>query len=203
MTPSHTAPAQTAPAHTAPTAMALAEALAARLCHDVAGDAGTIAGMLDLAAGDDPTHDARDVARDAAARLLRRVRLTRAAWAGTADWEAGALPALAAALATDRLRVTLDTATLERGRDGDTGRLLLNVLLLGAETLGGRGELRVAALPAAGFHAELAPAANWPDEPADPADPRRLQAAFTVLLARSLGATLRPLGPVLTILPRA
>mgnify|MGYP001366455652 CR=1 FL=1 len=57
--------------------IALAQAVCTRLCHDLGGAAGALAGALDLldGAGD----DALDVARDASRILDRRIRFYRAA----------------------------------------------------------------------------------------------------------------------------
>jgi histidine phosphotransferase ChpT len=54
----------------------LAQDLCARLCHDLAGPLGTIAGAVDMVA-DDP--EAAELARDAANNLRARLQLWRAA----------------------------------------------------------------------------------------------------------------------------
>lgn len=187
---------------------ALADALAARLCHDLSGPAGTVAGMLELHdPARDPPDGTLDLAREATGQLLRRLKLARAAWAGAADWEAGALAGLAALAATDRLHVRLDATSLALGRAPALGRLLLNVVLLGEETLGGRGAVAIEAGEARALRAVLSPARAWPCLPPSddaallPEEPGRFQAAFTLILARAAGMELQAAEARLLIRP--
>ena len=113
-------------------ALLLAGALAARLCHDLAGPLGTITGALDLAEHADA--EALALAREATTDLAHRLRLYRAAWAeGAGPGSVAELAALAQGLAHRRVR--LDVAGLPgpaRLRP-EFGRVILNVVLLGAE----------------------------------------------------------------------
>ncbi len=64
----------------------LAELLAARLCHEVSGPAGTLAGAVEIARTEPGSAaEALDIAAQAAAGLAARLRLLRAAWAGAAE----------------------------------------------------------------------------------------------------------------------
>ena len=66
------------------TGLRLAELLAARLCHEVSGPAGTLAGAVEIARTEPASAaEALDIAAKAAASLAGRLRLLRAAWAGT------------------------------------------------------------------------------------------------------------------------
>ncbi|HEV7268477.1 MAG TPA: histidine phosphotransferase family protein [Falsiroseomonas sp.] len=63
-----------------PDKIALAQAVCTRLCHDLGGAIGALAGALDLMDG--PGDDAMDVARDASRIMDRRIRFYRAAVGG-------------------------------------------------------------------------------------------------------------------------
>ena len=167
----------------------LAEAMAARLCHDFAGLTGTIVGMLEWAEGPDQP-DALALARQAAEALARRLRLTRAAYGELARWDETAWPRLAADLATERVDVWFDETAFRRGRAAAVGRLLVNAVLLGRVVLRERGRIVVAAGPAdPALTVTLAgagPAAVcWPEMPwaGGITDPARFQLAWTALTA--------------------
>ena len=83
----------------------LAFTLGARLCHDLAGTLGALAGTLDLAAdGQDP--EALELAAACAREASARLRLLRAAW--SANPEQPDLPRLIAGLpGAERLTVDL------------------------------------------------------------------------------------------------
>ena len=183
----------------------LAEALAARLCHDLAGLAGSVSGLLELSAEDPASaHDALLLARDVAAQLQARLQVMRAACCGIEPCHsgnpAGGLRRLAASLATERLRIALDS--VPAADSPPLGRLLLNVILLGAEVLQGRGEIRLRGEPDGGLCAVLASArpVRWPRPTGrDPDEARHFQLAWTWRVAAACGATLRPDGHVLRI----
>jgi hypothetical protein len=115
------------------TALPLAESLAARLCHDLAGLVGTLQAALEMAADGDP--EALELGQESARLLSARLRLLRAAWAGAADPLTGAeLRELAAALpGLDRVRVEL--AGLADPLAPGADRAILNLLLLGGASL--------------------------------------------------------------------
>jgi histidine phosphotransferase ChpT len=177
-------------------ALRLPAALAARICHDIAGPLGSLAGTLDMLAEDgDP--EALAIARESASILAARLRLLRAAWAedvevpGTRIMQA-LVPGLPNA---ERLRVTLE---LDQAMAPALRRLGLNLLLLGSAALprggdivlhGEAGALRLrvigrnAAWPerlAACAAAGAAAASGW-------RDPRGLAVPMACLLAASQG----------------
>ncbi len=179
----------------------LAELLAARMSHDLAGLAGVLAGALELAADDPDPAEALALARDAAGELAARLRLLRAAWAG----DAGAvsrrtLEALVPGLG-GRLRV--DLSALDPGAfPAGLSRVLPNLLLLGAEALPRGGALALSGSPAAGVTLGVEGAgAAWPPGlrglVAAPhaawtvTEPRQLQPALLVLLVDAAGLALR------------
>ena len=118
-------------------AAVLARALAARLCHDLAGALGTLTGCLDVLAEEATIEDeAFDLARRTAAEAVARVRLFRAAWAGGEEpLSIAAITRLADALPRRHL-ITLDLDALGNSTlPPAMGAVVLNVLLLAAEAL--------------------------------------------------------------------
>ncbi|NOG69180.1 histidine phosphotransferase family protein [Roseicella sp. DB1501] len=113
----------------------LAEALAARLCHDLGGAVGTLAGTLDLVGEGDT--DLLGLARETAIGLRQRLCLFAAAWGGVAS-ELGAeeIAALLAG-APSAGRVAFHLAALAPGTTlpAPLVPLALNAALLGAEAL--------------------------------------------------------------------
>ncbi len=188
-------------------ALMLAGALAARLCHDLAGPLGTGTGALDLAERADA--EALALAREATTDLMRRLRLYRAAWAEGAG--PGSVAELAAlALGLSHRRVRLDVAGLpgQARMPPEFGRVVLNVLLLGAEGMPRGGTIALHGDPEGEVAAVLAgPGAAWPpgtaEAIANPASalsrlrehagtltPRALLPSFTALLAAREGLRL-------------
>lgn len=183
-------------------ALALAETLAERLCHDLAGMVGTLMGAVELATDDPSMRDeALPMASEAAVMLGHRLRLMRAAWGSVGfSMDGRDLVALAAGLPSGRrVRVVLDGVQPGRRFTASTARLLLNLLILAVEALGGEGTVSLSG----GQEGSLAlsidgPRAAWPsslaDQIADPAmalqastscQPRQLQAPLTALIAQS------------------
>lgn len=191
-----------------PGAIALAEALATRICHDIAGMLGSMMGALELAQ-DDPAmaDEALPVARDAADALGRRLRLLRAAWGGgTEPTDTQGLRRLAAGLTLGRrLTVALDDLPPGRSFSAAGTRVLLNMIMLGVESLGGDGVLRVREAPDGDIVMTITgPRAQWPAgfplQLADPVEaylattvcgPRDLQGPFTAVIAHESGISLR------------
>ncbi len=143
----------------------LAEILAARICHDLSGPIGTLMHTLDLAVREDDASraEALHVANAAATALARRLRLLRAAWVGSTALTVTELRTLAEGLPARRLRLDWDGVdpTVRFAPEG--ARLVLNVLLLGAESLPDGGELTVSGDPAAEMLVTIAgPRAAWP-----------------------------------------
>ena len=185
-------------------AMALSDSLCARLCHELAGPLGTLTGALDLAA-EDPSAAAEslDIAAQAAAQMVQRIRLLRAAWGGDCGaMSADALGELAAGL-PPRVRVELGGLTGEFA--APAARVLVNLLLLGVEALprGGAITLRGTAGGEVLLQVTGSPA-RWPpglaSALADPAaaaldDPRGVQGPLAARLARMAGLRLSLLLP--------
>jgi histidine phosphotransferase ChpT len=122
-----------------PDPLRLPAALAARICHDIAGPLGSLAGTLDMLAEDgDP--EALALARESAAVLSARLRLLRAAWAGEVEVPGTrVMQALVPGLPNaERLRVTLE---LDPVMAPALRRLGLNLLLLGTAALPRGGDI--------------------------------------------------------------
>lgn len=197
-----------APAGSAPDARAwrLAETLGARLCHDLAGLVGTLAGAVEMLAearGHDP--DALREAEQAARELTARLRLLRAAWGGECgEMDRDGIAALLPGLATSG-RVAVDLSGLTRRYPEAFARALLNLLLLAHEAVSRGGTVALADDPAGGVLARIeGPRAAWPPAlvallaagddasgPAVAAGPRGMQAPLLAALARRAGLRLR------------
>jgi histidine phosphotransferase ChpT len=184
-------------------ALRLAELICARLCHELSGLAGTLAGAVDLAIEEAPSAgETLDLAGEAAGELVARLRLLRAAWGPASGALALAdLLGLAKGLRSTR-KIMLNVASLPP----DTvfapvvARTALNLLLLAAESLPDGGTIRLAGSATDLFVAIEGRRAAWPsglaaclaDEAAALAalsDARTLQMPLTALLAQ--GSQLR------------
>ena len=182
----------------------LADCLCARLCHEMSGPLGTTAGVLELAL-EDPQHAAESIqlAWEAAAEMVARLRLLRAAWAGDCGpMDAAMLAALAGA---GRPRIRLELGGLAGMFPAPMARVLLNMLLLATEALPQGGTIRLdgaagqdVALMVTGTRAAWPPglAAALLDPLAAPLeDPRTVLAPLVALLALQAGLRLRLLFP--------
>ncbi len=145
---------------------AVAQLLAARLCHDLAGALGTLTGCLDVLAEEAAIEDeAFDLARQTAADASARLRLFRAAWAGGEEpLTIPAIAAMADALPR-RHRIELDLGAL-----GNTvlpaaaAALVLNLLLLAADALPAGGRIVMARDRAQDWVLSISgPRAGWPE----------------------------------------
>ncbi len=178
----------------------LAELLSERLCHDLSGPLGSLAGAVELAVDDLASRaEALAVATESAAALTGRLRLFRAAWGG----DGGMLSPveIAALVGGYSRRVSLDfTELVNESLPGPAARLLLNLLLLGVEALPGGGILAATGAVGTGLAiVPRGPRAAWPtgfaallasDETTLPDSPRGLLAPLAVLLARDAGLRL-------------
>ena len=173
----------------------LGEMICARVCHDLGGLAGTLAGALDLAQEERGEEGgmAITLAREAADALAHRLRLLRAAFGPVSD-PLGA-PGIADLAAGLDERVRVDVSGLGPAPlTGEQARLALTMLMLGAEALpaGGTvqisinsdGELRVAAH---GPRAAWRPGVVSGLAGTMPSGPRDLLAPLCALLARAAG----------------
>ncbi|WP_419899587.1 histidine phosphotransferase family protein [Roseomonas sp. USHLN139] len=143
----------------------LAQDLCARLCHDLVGPLGTVAGAIDLLA-EEP--EAGELARDAAAELRRRLKFWRAACgAGTGPLALSEVAGLVdGLLAGGRARLDLGQLPAEAALPAPVAQLLLVAAMLGGEALPRGGTVQVGAAPG-GWEAglRLCPAgrqARWP-----------------------------------------
>ena len=190
----------TSPALDLQDSLRLADALCARLCHDLSSPLGTLMGALEMVAEDaSAAEDAIPIASETAASMAARLRLLRAAWAGDCGPQTAAqLAELATGLPS---RVSVNLASLEAGPfEGGLSRALLNLLLLGAEALPRGGVVTLAGSSAGDVQVTVeGKAAAWPaglaqaliDPNSIPLDnPRGVQPPVTVILARAAGRRL-------------
>lgn len=199
-------------------ALLLAETLAARLCHDLAGTANALIGAVEELrdAPDDPA-EALALAQDAGDALVRRLRLVRAAWGhGTAAMAVPEWLALAEGATRRGLRLEIDGLDRAAGFSTAGARLMLNLVLLAAEALPAGGTIHLAGHPDQDVVLRIAgPRAAWPaglaamlaDRAAAAAvladgGPRLLQATLTALIAHGSGQRVSMLmGPPDTVPP--
>ena len=188
----------------------LAEVLAMRLCHDLSGQMNALAGAIEeLRDTEAPDRDTIELASDASASLVHRLRLARAAW-GRSD----------SPMAVDEWRELVEVmprrgVALDLDGVNENGifapaaaRLALNVMLLATESLPAGGTVRVAGEPDQDLLVRIqGPRAAWPAGfaamMADPAEAidhlgrnegvtaaRMLQASLTALIAHATGQRL-------------
>jgi hypothetical protein len=172
-------------------ALSLIELVSARLWQEI----NPLADSLDQALA------GRGDVREAAYSLLAGLRLRQAAWTQPhAPLPLGQLTALARGLPD---RAGLDTAPLDPKTvfSPEAGRIVLNLLLLGAHSLPGGGIILLAGSPDDLFIRINGPAAAWPvglalclaDEAAARSaltEPAVMQMALTALLAHASGCRL-------------
>ncbi len=180
--------------------MALADAICARLCHDLASPLGTLMGALELASEDpDSVEDALPLAHETAAAMGARLKLLRAAWAG--DCGPLSVPQLIELAAGLPSRVQADLGALQEGLfDGPVSRALLNLLLLGAEALPRGGVVALSSNGTGGILVTVkGKGAGWPaglaqallDPLAVPIEnPRAVQPPIAVMLVQAAGRRL-------------
>jgi len=183
--------------------LALAQAVCTRLCHDLGGPVGALAGALEMLEGADG--DAGEVARDAARSLDRRLRFWRVAVGGTAgELDRSALAQLAEGLTLGR-RATVDLGGLapECRVTPEVAQPLLLAMLVGVEALPRGGALRVGG-GAEGFSlVPDGPGALWPPGLASvvaglPPVPTPRAVALPLLAATAAAGGVRldlPMGP--------
>ncbi len=178
----------------------LASALCARLCHDISSPLGTLSGTLELA-NEEPEHaeEALALAGESATYMISRLQLLRAAWAGDCGaMNRSRMGELAAGLPS-RVKAELDE--LSPGPFGaPLARVLLNLLMLGAEALPMGGVVALSGEPASGIILTVeGRSVRWDaglagallDPPSAPAtDPRTVQMPLTARLAHAAGLRL-------------
>jgi histidine phosphotransferase ChpT len=177
----------------------LAESLCARLCHEMSGPLGTVMGALELA-GEDPDSavESLQLAQEAAAQMVARLRLSRAAWAGDCGpLDAAGLADLAAGLPA---RARLEVGGLAGRFPQGVARVLVNMVLLAMDALPRGGTISVSGAPDSDVVLMVSgPHAAWPPglalALADPLqapldEPRAVQAPLAALLALKAGLRL-------------
>jgi histidine phosphotransferase ChpT len=182
--------------------LCLAELLCARLCHDLAGPLGALIGVLEIAREEDPSSDTLALAELTTVELGQRLKLLRAAWGQDAEeLNLTTLQSLTTGLGAGSRPVQLDLTGLAPGTTfpPSLARLVLNVVLLAAESLPNGGTIALAgSLDSVLLTTISGPRAAWPagftacllDDTAafqtafD--NPRHIQAPLTALLARKL-----------------
>jgi histidine phosphotransferase ChpT len=187
----------------------LAELLCSRLCHDLSGLLGSLVGVLEIAREEQAESETLAVAEDTAVELTQRLRLLRAAWGQDSEpVDVSQLQTFAESLLASR-RVRLELFGMEPDAEftPGAGRLLLNILLLAAESLPSGGIVALSGSPTSNVVVTIAgPRAAWPpglgaclaDETAAWAPAitaRHLQAPLTALIARENGIRLSMLMP--------
>ncbi len=193
-------PVPQTPSTAANDALRLAELLAARLCHELAGPIGALAGTLELA-----IEDADDagfaLALEQAVATAARLRLLRAAWGlpGEPLDVAGLRELLAGRPRAARVHLDLDGLDSTTAYSPHVARLLLNVVLLATEGLPHGGTIVVAQPASDQLVVQLrgsraaSPArftAMLDDAATGSADTREIQAVLTTLMARNAGIAL-------------
>jgi histidine phosphotransferase ChpT len=192
-------------------ALRLAELLCARLCHDLSGPVGALIGILEIAHEELPDSETVALAEETAVELAQRLKLLRAAWGCEGeDLDLIRLQSFATSLSASR-RLRLDLAGLEPGLvfAPPLARLVLNILLLAADSLPGGGVVSLSGASPDHLLISIAgPRAAWPAGlGASLADTtsaweaalgsvRGLQGPLTALLAEDLGYRLSILMPV-------
>jgi histidine phosphotransferase ChpT len=181
----------------------LAELLCARIAHDLGGMIGTLAGALELTKDPAVAAEALALAQQAAVELRQRLELQRASWGPDgAPLTVSALRTLAQCLPQSQhctIQLAVDPDDTEFS--SPFARVLLNLLLLAADSLNGTGTVTLAGTATDLVVAIAGPRAAWPagfaaclanETAAWTAlnDPRSLQMPLTVLLARALGLRL-------------
>lgn len=178
--------------------LSVAEMLAAKMSHDLSSGIGVLPMLLEMAA-ETPGGEALPLATEIARNLVDRLKLLRAAWGPAGEpMDVPSLSALAAGLMQSRCR--LDCSGVP---DGTTfapavAKMLLNLVLLAAESLPQGGDIRVSGSGGDVVLTVTGQRAAWPQglatclsgrEAAMLAmqDSRYRQMGFTVLLAQSQG----------------
>ncbi|HEV2303586.1 MAG TPA: histidine phosphotransferase family protein [Stellaceae bacterium] len=177
----------------------LAELLAARLCHELAGPLAAIGNGVELIAEEGPeaAADAVSLVADSARRATTRLQFYRFAYGlGPSSTLAGAPPHALAECLFDGTRISLDYSEDARAQPASWQKLACNLVLVGAEALGRGGRLALAVGPAgpeleaegelAALTAEAVAALEL-SAPLGELAARTVHAYFTGMLARSLG----------------
>lgn len=181
----------------------LAELLATRLCHDLSSPLnGLSAGLAEAVGNPENAADGLTLAQDATRVAVARLFLLRAAWGEPSEsLDRNALHRLCAGLPGRRIHVDLSGIAETVTFSPQDGRLLLNILILCAESLPRGGTVMLQGDAQRGVIAMIdGPQAAWPEglpgliaapESAlaqlRDMSPRTIQGPLTVLMAASAG----------------
>lgn len=180
----------------------LAELLTARLCHDLSGLLGGVHGTLDLLLEELGANETAAIAHETATALTRRMKLLRTAWGGPPEpLDLPQFTALALGLANRRVVLDVSALSPKTAFSPVMGRLLANLLVLGADSLPRGGTVALDGDATDIIIRLSGPDAAWPigfaamlvDEPTAWAalhDARSLQGPLTALLAHHSGLRL-------------
>ncbi|WP_160935445.1 histidine phosphotransferase family protein [Teichococcus coralli] len=178
----------------------LAQDLCARLCHDLVGPLGTVAGALDMLA-DDP--EAAELARDAAAEIRRRLKFWRVACGGGTGPIAGSeVLALSEGLvAGGRARLELVGLAAEEVFPPTLAQMVLLAITLTGEALPRGGVVRLERSGEALVLSAEGRIVAWPAglatalEGGTGGGPREAMAALLLRLAGEAGWSVAPAAP--------
>lgn len=178
------------------TDLLLMQDLCARVCHDLGGPVGTVAGALDLT--DSMGEEALDLARDASASMRARLRVWRAACGGgSGDLTIGSLSEmLEGILSGGRAQLVVHGIKADTVLPSRTAQVLMTACMLAGEALPRGGEVRLCQDGPEGsfFLLPEGRVATWPPaltsalagKPRD-SGPREVLGPFLLYLAQGLG----------------
>ena len=188
----------------------VAELLASRLCHDLVGPVGAVNNGLELLEDEDDaemSREALNLAADSAERAAVALQYFRFAYGMAGSRVGGNLDELRdlSVKFLAKHKISVDWAVSDQAGElpEDLGKLLLNMVLLGAETLPMGGKVGVEVDAGAGSlearvvttgeraaaRDDMAPALADDARPED-LTPRNVQAYFTRMVARRMGSDL-------------
>ncbi len=185
------------------------ELLASRLCHDLVGPVGAVNNGLELLEDeiDDMGPEALKLAADSGARAARALQYFRFAYGMAGSRVGGNLDELRELAANffgnEKVKLAWLDQPLPAETPEDLGKLLLNMLLVGAEALPMGGDLAAALVAEPGrlavkvtatgdkaaLREETLPALA-PDAKPEDLTPRNVQAFFTCRIAERMGGAL-------------
>ena len=199
-------------------ALRLVEYIVARLCHDLSGALNTVNNALDIAAEEaDDSVEALSLAAEGGRAMNARLRMLRAAWGGGAGPLAMAeiVEMMEGLSGRHRLRIETGQVTDEALMPAPVTRVLLNILMVAAESLPFGGVVRMAGSAAGGISIMISGRnAAWP--PGLPGwlanrrtagtaidSPRQVAGPLAILLADAEGVALSMLvgGPANEVPP--
>lgn len=191
-------------------AFRLAELLCAHVCHELAGPIGALVGALEFVREQQPDSEEAGLAEEAANDVAQRLKLLRAAWSRTTEeLDVPGLASFAAGLmATRKLQVVLGGLDHSLVFPPNAARVVLNLLLLGAESMPGGGTMTLSSTARGGILVAIkgrracwpSGLASWLTDEASAWDAlvsgtRHVQGALTALLAREHGLRLSMMMP--------